>query len=185
MKTPICGLCGKEIHEGPVFIGRTLIDGELIIEHQDCREAQDILDGMANVSKAYLARDKAAEGRAPAVEAELKAVKSRIVELEGEVEKLRSQLADQRWRTSGAEMPDNDVDVVEIRAAGWHTDEHWYIYVDDDLVCKASTGNPYIQWRPLEPDDDMRTGIGASLRRSWEDVQEGRIHPVGELWDGI
>ena len=67
MKTPVCGLCGKEIHEGPVFIGRTLIDGELLIEHQDCREAQDILDGLANVSKfvdAYtLARAEAAEAR--------------------------------------------------------------------------------------------------------------------------
>lgn len=67
-----------------------------------------------------------------------------IAELESELRRLRDELADQRWRTSDAEMP---VDVVEIRATGWHTDGYWYIYVDDDLV--ASMCNPYIQWRPL------------------------------------
>lgn len=82
MKTPVCGLCGKEIHEGPVFIGRTLIDGELLIEHQDCREAQDILDGLANVSKfvdAYtLARAEAAEARAEAAEARVEFLEKMI-----------------------------------------------------------------------------------------------------------
>lgn len=71
----------------------------------------------------------------------------RVADLEGELGRLRDRLADRRWRTSDAEMP---VDVVEIRATGWHTDGYWYIYVDDDLVCKkASMCNPYIQWRPL------------------------------------
>lgn len=81
MKTPVCGLCGKEIYEGPVFIGRTLIDEGVIIEHQDCREAQDILDGLANVSKFVDAsRAAGAEGRAEEAEAQLKAVKSRILD---------------------------------------------------------------------------------------------------------
>lgn len=116
--------------------------------------------------------------------ARAEAAEARVVELDDELGRLRSQLEDRRWRISGAEMPDSGGDVVEIRATGWHTDEHWYIYVDDDLVCKASMGNSYIQWRPLEPYDDM-TGIRASLRRGWEDVQEGRIYSVAELWDGI
>ncbi|HBL09943.1 MAG TPA: hypothetical protein DD379_00585 [Cyanobacteria bacterium UBA11162] len=38
---------------------------------------------------------------------------------------------------------------------------------------------------PTDPDDEPNEIILASLRTSLQQVKEGKVHPVSELWDGI
>ena len=38
---------------------------------------------------------------------------------------------------------------------------------------------------PTDPDDEPDELILASLRTSIQQVQEGKLHPISELWDGI
>ena len=39
--------------------------------------------------------------------------------------------------------------------------------------------------RPSDPDDDPDELILAHLRISLQDIKEGRVFPISELWDGI
>ena len=38
---------------------------------------------------------------------------------------------------------------------------------------------------PADPDDEPAELILASLRNSMQQVKEGKVHPISELWDGI
>lgn len=38
---------------------------------------------------------------------------------------------------------------------------------------------------PADPDDEPAELILASLRNSMQQVKEGKLHPISELWDGI
>ena len=38
---------------------------------------------------------------------------------------------------------------------------------------------------PIDSDDDPNELILASLRISLQQVKEGKVHPISELWDGI
>jgi len=38
---------------------------------------------------------------------------------------------------------------------------------------------------PAAPDDEPAELILASLRNSMQQVKEGKVHPISELWDGI
>ncbi|MCW6052027.1 UPF0175 family protein [Lyngbya sp. CCAP 1446/10] len=43
----------------------------------------------------------------------------------------------------------------------------------------------HIVTRPADPDDEPAELILASLRNSMQQVKEGKVHPISELWDGI
>ncbi|MCY7381255.1 MAG: UPF0175 family protein [Microcoleus sp. CAN_BIN18] len=45
--------------------------------------------------------------------------------------------------------------------------------------------NRNIVTRPADPDDESAELILASLRNSMQQVKEGKVHPISELWDGI
>ncbi|MEZ2231065.1 UPF0175 family protein [Microcoleus sp.] len=38
---------------------------------------------------------------------------------------------------------------------------------------------------PADPDDEPAELILASLRNSVQQIKEGKLHPISELWDGI
>ncbi|MEG4344346.1 UPF0175 family protein [Microcoleus sp. A003_D6] len=38
---------------------------------------------------------------------------------------------------------------------------------------------------PADPDDDPAELVLASLRNSLQQIKEGKLHPISELWDGI
>jgi predicted HTH domain antitoxin len=38
---------------------------------------------------------------------------------------------------------------------------------------------------PADPDDEPAELVLASLRNSLEQIKEGKVHPISELWDGI
>jgi predicted HTH domain antitoxin len=38
---------------------------------------------------------------------------------------------------------------------------------------------------PADPDDEPAELVLASLRNSMQQVKEGKVHPISELWDGI
>ena len=38
---------------------------------------------------------------------------------------------------------------------------------------------------PDDPDDEPEELILESLRTSLQQIREGRVHPISELWDGI
>ena len=38
---------------------------------------------------------------------------------------------------------------------------------------------------PIDPDDEPNEIILASLHTSLQQVKEGKVHPISELWDGI
>ncbi|MEK0182687.1 MAG: hypothetical protein EAZ78_17375 [Oscillatoriales cyanobacterium] len=38
---------------------------------------------------------------------------------------------------------------------------------------------------PADPDDEPPELILASLRNSVQQIKEGKLHPISELWDGI
>ncbi|MEG4284858.1 UPF0175 family protein [Microcoleus sp. A006_D1] len=38
---------------------------------------------------------------------------------------------------------------------------------------------------PADPDDEPAELILASLRNSMQQIKEGKLHPISELWDGI
>ncbi len=45
--------------------------------------------------------------------------------------------------------------------------------------------NRNIVTRPADPDDESTELILASLRNSMQQVKEGKVYPISELWDGI
>jgi predicted HTH domain antitoxin len=38
---------------------------------------------------------------------------------------------------------------------------------------------------PTDPDDEPAELVLASLRNSLQQIKEGKVHPISELWDGI
>jgi predicted HTH domain antitoxin len=38
---------------------------------------------------------------------------------------------------------------------------------------------------PADPDDEPAELVLASLRNSMQQIKEGKVHPISELWDGI
>lgn len=38
---------------------------------------------------------------------------------------------------------------------------------------------------PADPDDESAELVLASLRTSLQQIKEGKLHPISELWDGI
>jgi len=38
---------------------------------------------------------------------------------------------------------------------------------------------------PTDPDDEPAELVLASLRTSLQQIKEGKLHPISELWDGI
>jgi len=38
---------------------------------------------------------------------------------------------------------------------------------------------------PADPDDEPAELVLASLRTSLQQIKEGKLHPISELWDGI
>lgn len=53
----------------------------------------------------------------------------------------------------------------------------------DDFYQLLINGN--IVTPPADPDDEPVELILASLRNSMQQVKEGNVHPISELWDGI
>ena len=45
--------------------------------------------------------------------------------------------------------------------------------------------NRNIVTQPADPDDESVELILASLRNSLQQIKEGKVHPIPELWDGI
>ncbi len=38
---------------------------------------------------------------------------------------------------------------------------------------------------PIDPDDEPEAMVLDSLRRSLQQIKEGKVHPIAELWEGI
>ncbi len=38
---------------------------------------------------------------------------------------------------------------------------------------------------PDDPDDESEAMVLDSLRRSLQQIKEGKVHPIAELWEGI
>jgi predicted HTH domain antitoxin len=53
-------------------------------------------------------------------------------------------------------------------------DDFYQILIDRNIVTP-----------PADPDDEPAELILASLRNSMQQVKEGKIHPISELWEGI
>ncbi len=53
-------------------------------------------------------------------------------------------------------------------------DDFYQILIDRNIVTP-----------PADPDDEPAELILASLRNSMQQVKEGKVHPISELWDGI
>lgn len=45
--------------------------------------------------------------------------------------------------------------------------------------------NRNIVTQPADPDDESAELILPSLRNSLQQIKEGKVHPISELWDGI
>ena len=43
----------------------------------------------------------------------------------------------------------------------------------------------HIVTQPADPDDEPAELVLASLRNSLQQIKEGKLHPICELWDGI
>ncbi|NJM49409.1 MAG: hypothetical protein HC860_27185 [Alkalinema sp. RU_4_3] len=39
--------------------------------------------------------------------------------------------------------------------------------------------------KPADPDDESEAMVLDSLRRSLQQIKEGKVHPIAELWEGI